>query len=159
MEKATGIRILRQRCLFFMEKDLAHKIHEAGRDSDLEGAERLVKYMFFPTPANLAKLGENAEALSTIAKDKAEREIVEIMLSLITDLYSDDPIVRNFLSFLRAHRKEDFLYLEDSNVQKSSDKTEQHFSIMSWLFKRRFKTKEGLLRASYWYHTYLSTEM
>ncbi|MGC8505744.1 MAG: hypothetical protein ACP5NK_03435 [Thermoplasmata archaeon] len=54
--------------------------------------------------------------------------------------------------------KEVFLYLQDPMVEKTSDKAEQHFSIQSWLFKHRFKTKEGLLRTSFWYHHYLSTE-
>jgi hypothetical protein len=158
VSEITGIKINRQRCLFHIEKDLAHKIHEAGKDTDLEGAKKLVKYLFFPTPANLSKLRENAEAISNLTEGKTEREIVEIMLPLIRDLYSGDPTIRDFLSFLRKHRKEVFLYLSDPKVEKTSDKAEQHFSIMSWLLKHRFKTKEGLLRTSYWYHTYLSTE-
>ncbi len=51
-----------------------------------------------------------------------------------------------------------FLYLDDPEVEKTSDKAEQHFSVQSWLFKHRFKTKDGLLRTSYWYHWYLSME-
>ena len=51
-----------------------------------------------------------------------------------------------------------FLYLYNHEVEKTSDKAEQHFSVQSWLFKHRFKTKDGLLRTSYWYHWYLSTE-
>ena len=47
--------------------------------------------------------------------------------------------------------------LKDPEVEKTSDKAEHHFSSMSWLFKHRFKTKEGLLKTSYWYHYYLST--
>ena len=39
--------------------------------------------------------------------------------------------------------------------EKTSDIAEQHFSIQSWLFKHRFKTKEGLLKISFWYHHYL----
>jgi hypothetical protein len=81
----------------------------------------------------------------------------DIMLEKITSLYGDDSIISNFLSFLRRYRKEVFLYLEDHMVEKTSDKAEQHFSIQSWLFKHRFKTKEGLLRTSFWYHHYLST--
>ena len=49
------------------------------------------------------------------------------------------------------------LYLKDPMVGKTSDIAEQHFSIQSWLFKHRFKTKEGFLRPSFWYHHYLPT--
>jgi hypothetical protein len=50
-----------------------------------------------------------------------------------------------------------FLYLENPEVEKTSDLAEQHFSIQSWLLKHGFKTKEGLLRTFHWYHRYLST--
>ena len=59
----------------------------------------------------------------------------------------------------KRNGKEVFLYLKYGEVEKTSNIAEQHFSIMSWLFKKRFKTKEGLLRTSYWYHHYLSTGM
>ena len=78
-----------------------------------------------------------------------EKQIVEIMLEKITSLYGYDPIIANFLSFLKRHRKEVFLYLQDPIVEKTSDIAEQHFSIQSWLFKHRFKTKEGLLKTSF----------
>ena len=66
-------------------------------------------------------------------------------------------VIAGFLSFMKRYGKEVFLYLEDPVVEKTSDIAEQHFSIHSWLFKHRFKTKEGLLRTSFWYHHYLST--
>ncbi|MDA8054943.1 MAG: hypothetical protein M0Z77_04745 [Thermoplasmatales archaeon] len=54
-----------------------------------------------------------------------------------------------------------FLYLKDRNVEKTTGIAERHFSVMSWLLKHRFKTKEGLLRMSYWHHYYhpLSTRI
>ena len=79
-----------------------------------------------------------------------EREIVEIMLEKINSLYGGDRIISGFLSFVRKHRKEVFLYLENPEVEKTSDIAEQHFSVQSWLLKHRFKTKEGLLITSYW---------
>ena len=87
----------------------------------------------------------------------SEREIVEIMLEKINSLYGGDRIMAGFLSFVKSHRKEVFLYLDDSMVEKTSGNAEQHFSIQSWLLKHRFKTRDGLLRTSYWYHRYLST--
>jgi hypothetical protein len=55
--------------------------------------------------------------------------------------------------------REVFMYLKNPEVEKTSDKAEQNFSIQSWLFKNRFKTKDGLLSTSYWYHRRLSTGM
>ena len=157
VSERLNIRIRRQRCLFHIEKDLAHRISDAGREEELAMAKRLIKYMFFQDEANLNKLGKNRDAIMKITEGKSETEIVDIMLSLIRDLYSSDTIIRDFLSFLKEHRKEVFLYLEDSSVEKISDKAGQHFSIMSWLLSNRFKTKEGLLKTSEWYHRYLST--
>ncbi len=42
-------------------------------------------------------------------------------------------------------------------LEKTSDKAEQHFYIQSWLLKHRFKTNQGLLQTSYWYHRDLPT--
>lgn len=56
------------------------------------------------------------------------------------------------------HRKEAFLYPDDKDDEKTSGNAEQHFSVLSWLFRHSFKTKEGLLRTSCWFHWYLSTE-
>ena len=78
-----------------------------------------------------------------------KKQIVEIMLEKITSLYGYDPIISNFLSFLKRHRKGLFLYLQDPMVGETSDIAEQHLSIKSWLFKHRFKTKEGLLKTSF----------
>ncbi|MCL4420463.1 MAG: hypothetical protein M1477_02070 [Candidatus Thermoplasmatota archaeon] len=88
---------------------------------------------------------------------KDDREVVEIMLYKLNSLNDEDSIIRSFLNFLKKNRKEVFLYLDIPEVEKTSDKAEQHFSVQSWLFKHRFKTKDGLLRTSYWYHWYLST--
>ena len=55
-------------------------------------------------------------------------------------------------------RKEVFLYLENHLVEKTTGIVEEHFSIMSWLLKNRFKKKKGLLKTSYWYHHHLSTQ-
>ena len=78
----------------------------------------------------------------------SEGEIVDIMLDRLMSLYGDDGVIAGFLSFMKRYRKEVFLYLEDPMVEKTSDIAEQHFSIQSWLFKHRYKTKEGLLRTS-----------
>ncbi len=147
----------RQRCLFHIEKDLAHRIRDAKMEEHLDMARRLARYMFFQKKTNLKKLGKNRDAVVKLTEGKTEWEIVEIILYKLNSLYGDDRIIASFLTFLRKHRHEVFLYLEDPQVEKTSDKAEQHFSIQSWLLKHRFKTKEGLLRTSYWYHRYLST--
>ena len=152
------IRIKRQRCLFHIEKDLAHRIKDSRKEKDLDMAKRLIRYMFFQNEKNLTDLGRNREPIACLITGKNEKQIVEIMLEKITSLYGYDPIIANFLSFLKKHRKEVFLYLQDPMVEKTSDIAEQHFSIQSWLFKHRFKTKEGLLKTSFWYHHYLSTD-
>ena len=157
VSSGLNVRIGRQRCLFHMEKDLAHRIRDAKMEGHLDMAKRLVRYMFFPNKTNLDKLGKNRDPVMKLTEGKSEREIVAIMLDRIRSLYGEDKIMAGFLSFVRKHRKEVFLYLDDSNVEKTSDKAEQHFSIQSWLLKHRFKTKDGLLRTSYWYHRYLST--
>ena len=154
-----NVKIRRQRCLFHMEKDLAHKIADAKMEDHLDMAKRLIKYMFFQNKSNMDKLGMNKYAVEKITEGMNEEEIVKIMLEKINSLYGDDRIIESFLTFVRNHRKEVFLYLRDPEVEKTSNKAEQHFSIQSWLFKHRFKTKEGLIRTSYWYHRYLSTGM
>ncbi len=142
-----------------MEKDLAHKIAVAKMEDHLDTAKRMIRYMFFQNETNLKKLGKNMDAVEKITEGMNEKEIVKIMLEKINSLYGDDRIIASFLTFVRRHRNEVFLYLEESKVEKTSDKAEQHFSIQSWLLKHRFKTKEGLKRTSYWYHRYLSTGM
>ena len=119
--------------------------------------KRLIKYTFFQNGNNLKKLGKNGDAVVKLTEGKTGRKIVEIILYKLNSLYGGDRIIVSFLTFVKMHRKEVFLYLENHDVEKTSDLAEQHFSIQSWLLKHRFKTKEGLLRTSYRYHRYLST--
>ena len=160
LEKVSAglnVRIRRQRCLFHIEKDMAHRIRDAHKEMDLDMPKHMIKYMFFQNGKNLRNLGKNSEPVRKLTEGRPEREIVEIMLDKIRSLYGGDRIISGFLSFVRKHRKEVFLYLENPEVEKTSDLAEQHFSIQSWLLKHRFKTKHGLLNTSYWYHRYLST--
>ena len=103
--------------------------------------------------------GKNKEAVLKLTDGKNETEKVGLILERIESMYGEYPEIRKFLDLIKRHRKEVFLYLKNPEVEKTSDKAEQHFSIQPWLFKNRFKTKEGLLRTSYWYHHYLSTGM
>ena len=160
LEKVSAglnVRIRRQRCLFHIEKDMARRIRDAHKEMDLDMPKHMIKYMFFQNGKNLRNLGKNSEPVRKLTEGRPEREIVEIMLDKIRSLYGGDRIISGFLSFVRKHRKEVFLYLENPEVEKTSDLAEQHFSIQSWLLKHRFKTKQGLLNTSYWYHRYLST--
>ncbi|QRF75341.1 hypothetical protein Thermo_00837 [Thermoplasmatales archaeon] len=153
-----GILIRGQRCLFHIEKDFAPGIKDAGMEEHMDMAKTLVRYMFFPNGTNLYRQGKNSEPITKNAEGRSENGIVDkIMLDKIHSLYGEDKIMAGLLSFVTKHRKEVFLYLSNPEVEKTSDKAEQHFSIQSWLLKQRFKTKEGLLRTSYWYHKYLST--
>ena len=147
--RILGKRIRRQRCLFHIEKDLAHNIEDSHREEELEPAKRLVKYMFFQNGTNLNKLGKNKEAVLKLtedkSEDKSESEKVDLLLEKIESMYGEYPEIRKFLDLIKRHRKEVFLYLKNPEVEKTSDKAEQHFSIQSWLFRNRFKTKERLL--------------
>ncbi|QRF75130.1 hypothetical protein Thermo_00623 [Thermoplasmatales archaeon] len=123
-------------------------------EEHLDVAERLVKYIFFTGETNLYKLGKNSDPVRKLTEGRSEKEIVEIMLCRIHSLYEEDMIMAGFLSFVTSHRKGVFLYLSNPEVEKTSDKAEQHFSIQSWLFNHRSRTKEGLLRTSYRYYRY-----
>ena len=151
------IRIKRQRCLFHKEKDLAHRIKDSRKEKELDMAKRMIRFMFFQNQKNLMDLGRNSDPIAGIITGRNERQIVEIMLEKITSLYGYDSIISNFLSFLKRNRKEVFLYLKDPMVEKTSGIAEQHFSVQTWLFRHRFRTKGGLLKTSFWYHHYLST--
>ena len=75
-------------------------------------AKRLARYMFFQKKTNLKKLGKNRDAVVKLTEGKTEWEIVEIILYKLNSLYGDDRIIASFLTFLRKHRHEVFLYLE-----------------------------------------------
>jgi hypothetical protein len=158
--RKLGILIKRQRCLFHIEKDLAHKIREAHMEEELDLPKRLIKFMFFQTPGNLRKIG-NYPSITEGMEGKSEYDTVQYIIGILNRYYGDNPIISKFLSFLEENRAEVFLYLKDSNVEKTTGIAERHFSVMSWLLKHRFKTKEGLLRMSYWHHHYhpLSTRI
>ena len=158
VERRMHIRIKRQRCLFHIEKDLAHRIKASRKEKELDMAKKMIKFMFFQNRKNLMNLGRNSDPIAFLIAGKNETNTVDIKLEKINSLYGYDSIISNFHSFLKRNRKEVFLYLQDPMVEKTSDIAEQHFSIQSWLFKHRFKTKEGLLKTSFWYHHYLSTD-
>ncbi len=121
---------------------------------ELRGTLDLVNYMFFQTPENLEKLGKNADPVARMVSGMPEKEATFRILELVRDLYSGDPIIGKFLGFLRSNRRQVFRYLEDDKVQKTNNVSEHHFSMRSELLKRRFKTREGLLKTSYWYHKF-----
>ena len=152
-----GKSINRQRCLFHIEKDVAHRIKEERKENELDGAKKLIKFMFFQNRKNLENLGKNKEAVVKLIDGKIEKEVVELIMKKLTSLYGGDKIISDFIYFVKKHRNEVFLYLRNPGVEKTSDLAEQHFSILLWLFKHRFKIKQGLLRTSFWYHRYLST--
>jgi len=105
------------------------------------------------------KLGKNKDAVLKLTEGRNESEKVDLIMEIMEIMYGEYAEIRKFLDLIGKHRKEVFLYLKNPEVEKTSDKAEQHFSIQSWLFKHRFKTKDGLLNTSYWYHRCLSTGM
>lgn len=161
VSRNMGIRIRRQRCLFHIEKDLSHRIKMAHRENDLDLPKRLIKYMFFQTPENLRKIGKDSISFQRSIEGKSESEIIDHTIALLNRYYGDDPIIYRFLTFLEEYREEVFLYLKDKKVEKTTGIAERHFSVMSWLLKHRFKTRDGLLKMSYWHHYYhpLSTRI
>ena len=149
--RKMGIRIRRQRCLFHIEKDLAHKIREAHMEDDLDLPKRLIKFMFFQTPENKRKIGDYP-LITEGMEGKSEYDTIQYIMGILNRYYGDNPIISKFLSFLEENRAEVFLYLKDSKVEKTTGIAERHFSVTSWLLKHRFKTKGGLLRMSYLHH-------
>ena len=93
-------------------------------ESGLYGAKNLIKYMFFQNDANLTKLGKNMDAILNLTMNNDEKGIVHIMMHKIRNLHGDDPLISDFLRFVRKYRNEVFLYLEDPMVEKTSEITE-----------------------------------
>ena len=153
--REMNIKIKRQRCLFHFQMDVTDAVYRAHREEELEGAVRLLTYTLFPTEKNLKALGKNEDAVRTLCSEKTEREIVEGMLPTIRHLYGGDRIIGKFLNALDEHAEKFFLYLDDTLVSKTSNLAEQHFSMNSSIFKRRFKTKNGLLNTSSLYHEHV----
>lgn len=158
VSRIKSIHIRRSRCLVHILRELGNKIEKSKHKDELINAKDLATVMFFPIDENIENLEKNKDFVKNNIKGKSEREIVETMKNIIENLYGEHRIIQKFLEQINKRRKEIFLYLEDPAVPKTTNKAEGHFSVQSWLFKRRFKTKEGLLNTSYWYHT-LSTEI
>ena len=85
------------RCLFHIEKELAHNIKDSHREEELEPAKRLVKYMFFQNDTNLNKLGKNKEAVLKLTESNNETEKVDLILEKIESMYGEYPEIRKFL--------------------------------------------------------------
>ena len=64
-------------------------------------AKRLIRYMFFQNDKNLMDLGRNREPIACLIAGKNEKQIDEIMLEKIRSLYGYDPIIVNFLAYLK----------------------------------------------------------
>jgi hypothetical protein len=85
--------------------------------------------MFFQNRTNMDRLGKNRDAVMKLTGGKSESETVDLIFYKLNSLYGDDGIIGSFLTFMRKHRKEMFLYLKNPKVEKTSDLAEQHFSI------------------------------
>ena len=82
----------------------------------------------------------------------SEKDATFRILEIVRDLYSDHGIIMGFLTFLKRESSHVFRYLDDPLVDKTNNVPEHHFSVRSELLKNRFKTDDGLMRTSYWYH-------
>ncbi|PYB68463.1 hypothetical protein DMB44_03740 [Thermoplasma sp. Kam2015] len=111
-------------------------------------AKKLIKFMLYQDGENLHRLGNDSESIRELPYGKSEK-IVQIVMYKLNSLYCEDTITRSFLNLVRKYRKGVSLSLDDPDVEKISDKTEQYLSIPSWLFKHRFKMEDCLLRTSY----------
>ena len=117
--KKMGIHIKRQRCIFCVEKDVAHKIREAHMEDELNLPKKLIKYMLIQTPVNLRKIGDYLSIMEGIER-KSEYGTVQYIIGLLNRYYGDNPMISKFLSFLGENRAEVFLYLRDSSVEKTT---------------------------------------
>lgn len=127
VSRQLHIRVRRQRCLFHLLKDLRKKAYDSGRKDELTSALGLINYTFFQTPENLEKLGKNAEPVKRKVSGKSEKEATFILLGLVRDLYSGDPVIGKFLKQIRKNRREIFWYLEDRKVNRTNNVAEHHF--------------------------------
>ena len=66
VSSGLNVRIRRQRYLFHIERDLAHRIEDSRRENDLNIAKRLIKFMFFQNEKNLNALGKNSESIRNL---------------------------------------------------------------------------------------------
>ena len=79
LRKASRIlrmRIRKRRCLFYIEKDLAHRIRDAHKENELDMAKRMIKYMFLHNETNLNRLGMTSESMRELISGKGEKEVV-----------------------------------------------------------------------------------
>ncbi len=87
--------------------------------------------MYFRFPGKLEGLGKNNEPVKRMVSGRSEKEVTSILPHIVRDLYSDDPIIGKFLSFVRKNRKIIFSYLEDTSVNTTNNVAEHHFSMRS----------------------------
>ncbi len=107
LKEASGkleIRIRRQRCLFHIEKDLAHKIMVDRKEEEPHPLKKLIKYKLFQTPENLKKIGDYSISIAENTEGKSEDETVRYVLGILNRYYGDDPIISKFLLFVEENK-------------------------------------------------------
>jgi len=120
-----------------------HEIRDANREDEIGMAKRMIRFMSFQNERKFGSLGENSESMRNLIMGKDEKKIVNIMLYKLNSLYGEYSIIKSFFAVVMKRSKEVFMYLENPEVEKTSDEAEQHLSLQSWLFRHRFKTKYG----------------
>ncbi len=60
-----------------MERDLAHKIKDAGEEKGPDMARRLIKFMFSQNKEKLKKPGKNRDTIMELIQDRNEKEVIE----------------------------------------------------------------------------------
>ena len=90
MSRRLRIRIRRQRCLFHIEKDLAHKIRVERMEEELDLPKKLIKFMFFQTPENLKKIGDYSASITGSIEGRSESETVQHIIGILNRYTSSE---------------------------------------------------------------------
>lgn len=72
--RILDIQIKSQRCLFHIEKDMAHRIRDADKENELDLAKRMIRFMFFQNEKNLRALGKNSESMGNLIIGRMRRK-------------------------------------------------------------------------------------
>ena len=74
VSEGLNVRIRRRRCLFHIEKDMAHRIRDADKENELDLAKRMIRFMFFQNEKNLRALGNNSESMGNLIIGRMRRK-------------------------------------------------------------------------------------
>ena len=105
--------------LFEIERVLCTLSGKRGRWMNWMVQRASQKFMFFLNRKDPENLGKNKETVLKLIDGKSEKQVVEVIMEKLRSLYGGNMITYRFLDFVK-----------------------KLFSIMSWLFKHRFKAEK-----------------